>query len=480
MMRLSEAARAIPAELRGEDRAFDAVSTDTRALSPQALFVALKGARYDGHDFLAQAAGKKAAGALVEKTGLKIEDRALSERLPLLVVDDSKKSLGALAANWRGKFAMPLVALTGSNGKTTVKEMLASILREACVAQSPIPDPPSPVLDPESSVLATRGNLNNDIGVPLTLLELRSGHRYAVIEMGMNHEGEIRTLARLAAPDVALVNNAGPAHFEFFGAIEAIARAKGEIFEGLGPGGTAVINADDRHAGLWRGLAGGRRIVEFGIERPAAVSATYRLKWLESEIVVKTPLGEAATLLRAPGVHNVRNALAASAAAVALEVPVPAIARGLARFVGITGRLQKKPALNGATLIDDTYNANPESARAAIAVLALAPGGKLLVLGDMGELGPGAPELHAEVGEFARGKGVGRLYTLGELSAHATRAFGAGARHFTRIEDLLAAVENALAPGVTVLIKGSRFMRMERVVSALAVDSRAAGGRACC
>jgi UDP-N-acetylmuramoyl-tripeptide--D-alanyl-D-alanine ligase len=352
---------------------------------------------------------------------------------------------------------MPLVALTGSNGKTTVKEMLASILREAVLDESPVPSP-------GSQVLATRGNLNNDIGVPLTLLELRSGHRYAVIEMGMNHAGEIRYLARLAAPDVALVNNAGPAHFEFFGAIEAIARAKGEIFEGLGPGGTAVINADDRHAGLWRGLAGGRRIVEFGIEQPAAVSATYRLKWLESEIVVKTPLGEAATLLRAPGVHNVRNALAASAAAVALEVPAPAIARGLARFGGITGRLQKKPALNGATLIDDTYNANPESARAAIAVLALAPGEKLLVLGDMGELGPGAPELHAEVGEFARGKGVGRLYTLGELSAHAARAFGAGARHFTRIEDLLAEVENALAPGVTLLVKGSRFMQMERVV----------------
>jgi len=285
------------------------------------------------------------------------------------------------------------------------------------------------------------------------------------VEMGMNHAGEIRYLTRLAAPDVALVNNAGPAHFEFFGSVEAIARAKGEIFEGLQPAGTAVINADDHHASLWRALAGDRRVVEFGLSRPAAVSARYALRWLESEIVVRTPAGEAQAVLKAPGLHNVRNALAASAAAVALQVPAPAIARGLARYAGIKGRLQKKAGLNGATLIDDTYNANPESVRAAIAVLARAPGEKLLVLGDMGELGHNAPELHAEVGRYAREQGVGRLLTLGEASAHAARAFGAGARHFTRIEDLLAEAENALAPGVTALVKGSRFMQMERVVA---------------
>ncbi len=443
MMRLSEAARAIPAELRGEDRDFAAVSTDTRTLGPRALFVALKGERHDGHDFLAQAAERDIAGALVHST------EKLPPKLPALVVDDTRLALGRLSAYWRGKFSAPLVALTGSNGKTTVKEMLASILRAASA---------------EDAVLATRGNLNNDIGVPLTLLELGSGHRYAVVEMGMNHAGEIRYLARLAAPDVALVNNAGPAHIEFFGSVEAIARAKGEIFEGLRPGGTAVINADDRHAGIWRELAGGRRIVNFGIDRPAEGSATYRLRWLESEIVVRTPLGEAQAVLRAPGLHNVRNALAASAAAVALQVPAPAIARGLERYSGIKGRLQKKAGLNGATLIDDTYNANPESARAAIAVLAQAPGDKLLVLGDMGELGAGAAELHAEVGRYAREQGVTRLLALGEHSAHAVRAFGAGARHFARIEDLLAEVGNALSPGVTALIKGSRFMQMERVV----------------
>ena len=463
MMRLSEAARAIPAELRGEDRAFDTVGTDTRVLSPQALFVALKGDRYDGHDFINQAVQKRAAGALIQKSGLRIEDRGLSDRLPLLIVDDTKKSLGTLAAYWRNKFDMPLVALTGSNGKTTVKEMLASILREACSAQNP-------VLDPQSCVLATRGNLNNDIGVPLTLLELEAGHRYAVIEMGMNHAGEIRYLTRLAAPDVALINNAGAAHVEFLGSIEAVARAKGEIFEGLKPDGTAVINADDRHAGLWRELAGGRSVVEFGIEHRAEVSATYQLSWLESEIVLKTPQGVARALLKAPGLHNVRNALAASAAAVALKVPAPAIAKGLERFSGTRGRLQRKAGVRGAMLIDDTYNANPDSARAAIAVLAQAPGKRLLVLGDMGELGPGAAEMHAEVGRRARESGVERLLTLGELSAHATRAFGAGARHFTRIDELLAEIENALAPDVAVLIKGSRFMRMERVVAALVGD----------
>ena len=445
MMRLSEAARAIAAELRGEDRPFEAVSTDTRTLGRGALFVALKGERFDGHAFIEQAARQQAAGALVEKSGVD----SGSSGLPLLVVEDSRLALGRLAASWRNRFSMPLVALTGSNGKTTVKEMLASILRAASA---------------DESVLATRGNLNNDIGVPLTLLELKSGHRYAVIEMGMNHAGEIRYLTRLAAPDVALVNNAAAAHIEFFGSVDGIARAKGEIFEGLKAGGTAVINADDGHAGLWRDLARGRRVVDFGIEHKAEVSATYRLRWLESEIVVKTPLGEARAVLKAPGLHNVRNALAASAAAVALQVPAQAIARGLEHYAGVKGRLQRKAGLNGATLIDDTYNANPESARAAIAVLAQAPGEKLLVLGDMGELGSSAAEMHAEIGRLAREQGIGRLLALGEHSAHAVRAFGAGAHHFARIEDLLAEAEGALAPGVTALIKGSRFMQMERVV----------------
>jgi len=464
MMRLSEAARAIAAQLRGEDRAFDAVSTDTRSLEPRALFVALKGERFDGHDFLLQAARQRAAGALVQDSGSRFAND--SDALPLLVVENTRLALGRLAAYWRSKFSMPLVALTGSNGKTTVKEMLASILRETTTAKSR-------TVDAESCVLATRGNLNNDIGVPLTLLELRPDHRYAVVEMGMNHAGEIRYLTQLAAPDVALVNNVGPAHIEFFGSVEAIARAKGEIFEGLGPEGTAVINADDRHAPILRELAAARKRIEFGLESEAPVTAAYQLRFLESEIALKTPLGEAAAVLKAPGLHNVRNALAASAAAVALKVPAATIAAGLGRFTGVKGRLQCRAAVNGATLIDDTYNANPESARAALAVLGRAPGEKLLVLGDMGELGADAAALHAEIGSAARALGIDRLYALGELSGHAARAFGTGARHFDRLEDLIAEVENRLAPAVTVLVKGSRFMRMERIVTAFALDDKA-------
>jgi UDP-N-acetylmuramoyl-tripeptide--D-alanyl-D-alanine ligase len=470
MMQLSEAAAATGARLRGADIAFDSVGTDTRTLAPGALFVALKGERFDGHDFVARARAAGAVAAMVEAAGSMREDRGLNERLSLLIVDDTRKALGTLAACWRNRFTMPLVALTGSSGKTTVKEMLAGILREACAVRSP------PV-DAETCVLATRGNLNNDIGVPLMLLELKSSHRYAVIEMGMNHAGEIRYLARLARPDVALVNNAGHAHLEFLGSDEAIARAKGEIFEELQPQGTAVINADERYAGLWRGLAAGRKQLDFGIENAAAVTATCSQRYLESEIIVKMPRGEARATLKAPGLHNVRNALAAAAAATALDVAPQAVASGLARFSGVKGRLQKKAGFNGSTLIDDTYNANPESMRAAIAVLAQAPGKRLLVLGDMGELGPEAPRLHADIGAAARAAGIERLFSLGELSAHTARAFGAGARHFPRIEEMLAEIEIALEPEVTMLVKGSRFMQMERVIKAFAPEGKAEGGR---
>lgn len=464
LMRLSEAAAATGAELRGRDTFFERVQTDSRTLTPGALFVALKGERFDGHDFVGQAQAAGASAAMVEKGRLLSADSEI--RLPLLLVEDSRAALGKLAACWRRKFTMPLVALTGSSGKTTVKEMLAAILRASCAARFP-------GLDPDSCVLATRGNLNNDIGVPLTLLELNTAHRYAVIEMGMNHAGEIRYLAQLAAPDVAVIINAGRAHLGFFGSEEAIARAKGELFEELKPKGVAVLNADDRFAPLWRELARDRRQIDFGIERPAAVTGTYSLGCLESEIALRMPGGEAAARLRVPGLHNVRNALAAAAAAAALDIAPADVAAGLSRFGGIKGRLQKKAGLNGATLIDDTYNANPESVRAAIAVLARVPGRRLLVLGDMGELGPDAPRLHAEAGEAARAAGVDRLYTFGRLAFHAAGAFGSRARHFERIEDLLGEIENALGPDVTMLVKGSRFMQMERVVKAFEVRSEA-------
>jgi UDP-N-acetylmuramoyl-tripeptide--D-alanyl-D-alanine ligase len=449
MMSASEAAAAVGGRLHGHDVVFDSVATDTRTLTPGALFVALQGDRFDGHHFVAEAAQQGAVAALVHRAPGQDE----SFGVPYIIARDTRSALGQLAHHWRGKFAIPLVALTGSSGKTTVKEMLAGILRRACAD--------------DAAVLATRGNLNNDIGVPLMLLELNRTHRYAVLEMGMNHANEIRYLARLAVPDVALVNNAGRAHIEYLGTEEAIARAKGELYEELKPDGTAVINVDDRYADLWRSMSRGCKRVEFGIDHDAPVSAQYKLRYLESDIVVKTSAGNAAATLHAPGLHNVRNALAASAAAMALDISPTAIASGLASYTGIKGRLQQKRGRHGATLLDDTYNANPDSVRAAIALLAQAPGRRLLVLGDMGELGEAAQRFHAEAGEAARAAGIEGLYTLGKLSAHAAEAFGCGALHFAEIDALLRALEAGLQSDVTVLVKGSRFMRMERVVEAL-------------
>jgi UDP-N-acetylmuramoyl-tripeptide--D-alanyl-D-alanine ligase len=455
-MHLSEAARALGAAVEGADVMLSGVSSDTRTLQGGNLFVALRGEHYDGHRFLSVAASSGAAAAMVDAAGPSVAAGAL----PLLVVDDTRLALGRLAAHWRSRFSMPVVGLTGSSGKTTVKEMLAAILRVAAGGAT-------------DAVLATRGNLNNDIGMPLMLLELDAAHRYAVIEMGMNHEGEIRYLTKLAQPDVAVVNNAGTAHIEYLGSEEAIARAKGEIFEGMSANGTAVINADDRHAPMWRELTQGRRCIDFGLERPAQVTGTYRLHELESEIVLKTPAGEAPARVAAPGLHNVRNALAAAAAAVALDIPVPVIASGLARFSGIKGRLQRKRAAGGALILDDTYNANPESVRAAIDVLAQSAGRTLLVFGDMGELGAAAPRLHGTLGGYAKSVGIERVMTLGEHAALTAKAFGPGGQHYDSIEELIADLRGRLGQDVTVLVKGSRFMRMERVVEALeATDAK--------
>jgi UDP-N-acetylmuramoyl-tripeptide--D-alanyl-D-alanine ligase len=457
-MTLSQAAAAIGGRVQGADVPFARVSTDTRTIQGGDLFVALRGERFDGHAFVAKAGEAGAVAAMVDAQSAVDVQHAL----PVLVVDDTRLALGRLGAHWRSRFDFPVIALTGSSGKTTVKEMIAAILREAAGSGD--------------AVLATRGNLNNDIGVPLMLLEMKAGQRYAVIETGMNHAGEIDYLAKLAAPDVVLVTNAGRAHIEYLGSEEAIARAKGELFEAAPADAVAVINADDRYAPLWRGLAGSRRTIEFGLQG-AAVTGTYTLRDLDSEIVLTTPAGVATTTIAAPGVHNVRNALAAAAAAIALDIPVSTIARGLARYRGIKGRLQRKAAANGAVVIDDTYNANPESARAAIDVLGQMAGTRILVLGDMGELGADAPRLHEELGAYARKAGVDRLLTLGEHATLTARAFGSGARHFTKIEELVADVRAALGKDVTVLVKGSRFMKMERVVDAIAAD--ATGGPAC-
>ena len=463
MMHLAQAAQVLGGKLVAQgivqDVKFSAVSSDSRAIAQGDLFVALHGENFDGSTFVASAAQSGAVAALVNTSSYE-QRQARSDTssslshaqpaIPLLLVEDTRLALGRLAAHWRAQFKTPLVAITGSNGKTTVKEMLASILRAATGSAD--------------TVLATVGNLNNDIGMPLTLLKLRQQHRYAVIEMGMNHPGEIDYLTRLTQPDVAVINNASGAHLAGLGTVEAVAHAKGEIFGGLSPQGVAVINADDTHAPLWRELAHGHALIEFGLERKVAVYAQWQVRGYGAHITVMTPQGEFDTDLQVPGVHNVRNALAATAAACALHIAPSTIAAGLRAFTGVAGRLQRKAALRGAVLIDDTYNANPASLRSALKVLVQSAGKKILVLGDMGELGSEAVRLHGEIGAEARRMGVDEMLALGELSAHAVHEFGKGAHHFERIEDLLATLDKNLDAHSTVLVKGSRFMRMERVV----------------
>ncbi|MDR2220271.1 MAG: UDP-N-acetylmuramoyl-tripeptide--D-alanyl-D-alanine ligase [Methylobacillus sp.] len=447
MMRLSEAAMAANGKVIGHDVAFTAVCSDSRAIQPGDLFVALKGENFDGHDFVVDCLQRKAAAAMVNA------DWQAGNAAPLLTVADTRLALGALAAYWRGKFRIPVVAVTGSNGKTTVKEMLAAILRANSA---------------DDAVLATQGNLNNDIGMPLTLFKLCVTHRYAVIEMGMNHTGEIDTLTRIARPDVALINNASGAHLEGLGSVEAVAKAKGEIFAGLSENGIAVINADDRYAELWRKYAAPHRVVDFGIEHDKAkVNARWEAVDYGSLLHVNTPAGTFSTRLNVPGEHNVRNALAATAAAVALEIPLAKIADGLAHFDGVKGRLQRNTGKHGAVIIDDTYNANPASMRAAIRVLAACSGKRILVLGDMAELGAESAAMHGEIGAYAKAAGLDTLFVLGDLGREMVTGFGNGATHFDMIESLIGALEKQLSADVTVLVKGSRFMRMERVVNAL-------------
>lgn len=453
MMHLSEAAMATKGKVIGQDVLFTCVTNDSRGNNAGQLFVAMKGERVDGHDYTRSALESGAAAAMISH---EVEDLTSA-----LLVADTRLALGALAAHWRGKFSIPLAAITGSNGKTTVKEMLASILRVAAGSND--------------QVLATEGNLNNDIGLPLTLLKLRQQHRYAVAEMGMNHFGEISYLTRIGRPTVALVNNATTAHLGGLGSVEGIAKAKGEIFEGLAPEGVAVINADDEFAPLWRTLAAEHKILTFGIEKPADVSATFELHAESSEMQLSTPLGEAALELPVAGKHNVCNALAAATTAVAMGASLQHIVTGLESFAGVKGRLQRKRGIKGAVVIDDTYNANPASMKAAIDVLAARQGEKLLVLGDMGELGEDAAAMHAEIGAYARQSGVNALYVLGELSHEMVKAFGLGAQHFETPDALVWSLANRMNDISTVLVKGSRFMRMEQVVNLIVQDN--SGGK---
>lgn len=447
-MMLSEAAAAVGGSLIGADVRFASVGTDSRDIASGQLFVALKGDRFDGHDYLEQAMSQGASAVLVS------EDKGVT---PAIVVNDTCQALGKLASFWRKKFTTPFVAITGSNGKTTIKEMLVAVLANHAGGAE--------------KIHATAGNLNNHIGLPLTLLKMRAHHRYSVLEMGMSHLGEIAYLADIAKPDVAVISNAGTAHIGEVGSRSNIAQAKGEIFSGLTGDGVAVINADDDYADYWKSLNTNRKIVTFGLNANADVSATFKEKSGACHVLLTTKMGQADVMLNALGTHNVRNALAACAAAVALGVSIKEIADGLSHFHAVKGRLQRKLGVNHALVIDDTYNANPDSMRAAIDVLAKLSGKKILVLGDMGELGSDAPRMHAEIGAYAKASDIDALYCFGELSQAAVNRFGVGAGHFSHIDTLIDALLQEMRQGDSVLVKGSRFMKMERVVNAIVIDA---------
>jgi len=453
--RLQEVAQLLRGELTGGDGGFLGVSTDTRALEAGQLFVALRGPNFDGHGFLAEAADRGASAALVS--------RACDLPLPQIRVPDTLRALGELAADWRRRFDIPVIGVTGSFGKTTVKEMMAAILSRSAPG------------------LVTRGNLNNEIGVPLTLFRLAKSHRSAVVEMGANHAGEIARLCAIAAPDIGLVTSAGACHLEGFGTLEGVARAKGEMFSSLPPDGVAVINADDSFAGLWRQLAAGRRIVTFGLGPNSDFTARQVRQTAAAELrfVIVTPDGEADIRLPLAGRHNVLNALAAAATAAQVGAEVTHIADGLAAMASVAGRMQLLRHGAGGRLIDDTYNASPRTVRAALEYLCELPGRPWAVLGDMGELGDDGPRLHAEVGRYARAAGVERMCALGPLSEDSVAAFGEGAQHFPDPASLVAALREDLGPDVNVLVKGSRMMRMERVVQELAAEALAEAGEGC-
>jgi UDP-N-acetylmuramoyl-tripeptide--D-alanyl-D-alanine ligase len=447
MFHLQQAATWVGGKLVGDGSVqVQRVHTDTRTLQPGDLFVALKGDRFDANDFIAEARGKGAVAAMAHPG-------RLPAGMPGIEVADSKLALGKLANAWRKQFTLPLIAVTGSNGKTTVTQMIASILR---------------AWQPDAH-LATQGNLNNDIGLPLTLLRLRAGHRIGVIELGMNHPGEIAYLSETSEPTVALVNNAQREHQEFMATVEAVALENGSVFGALPAGGTAVFPAGDEFTSLWTRLAAGRKCTTFGdtdADLFLAGSAWQQGHW---QVRAQTPAGAMAFRLHIAGRHNVRNALAAAACALAAGVPLEAVVRGLESFEPVKGRSRALAVQLGdrtLTLVDDTYNANPDSVRAAIDVLAELPAPRLLVLGDMGEVGDQGPAFHAEVGDYARERGIDQLFT------HGDQAHGMKGRHFAGIDALNAAVLQALPKTESVLVKGSRFMKMERVVEAITAHAQ--------
>jgi UDP-N-acetylmuramoyl-tripeptide--D-alanyl-D-alanine ligase len=430
-----------------QNAAFDGVTTDSRNVKAGQLFVALRGENFDGHDFLEQAAAMGVAAVVAETL-------PAGWTLPAIVVPNTLAALGQIANWWRGKYDIPVIGVTGSNGKTTVKEMIAAILAAAFG---------------EQQRLATQGNLNNEIGVPLTLMRLESTHRAAVVELGMNHPGEIGRLAAIAAPTIGLVNNAQREHQEFMHTVEAVARENGSVFAALPKDGTAVFPGDDTYTALWRDLAnecGDRATLTFGLADSCDVQGTYTPAGFGSQLQVNMTDAQFSVRLSAAGEHNVRNALAAIACAFAAGIDEDAIVRGLEGFTPVGGRLQRKQATNGAIVIDDSYNANPDSVRAAIDVLAQAPGPRILVLGDMGEVGTQGQQFHEEIGAYAKSSGIDTVLVTGDLTRYMVSS---GARHFEQFDELLAALDSQLGSksDATVLVKGSRFMKMERVVQHL-------------
>jgi len=445
MWTLSAAAACTGGRVAGADVRFDAVGTDSRGDCTGQLFAALRGARFDAHGFVAQAWQKGAAAALV--------DHRVDADIPQLVVDDTRLALGRLAAAWRERLTGRVVAVTGSNGKTTCKEMIAAVLGQV------------------GSVHATGGNLNNDIGLPLTLLAARD-EDFLVLEMGANHAGEIAYLSDIGRPDLAVITTASSAHLEGFGSLEGVARAKGEIAQGLPVDGAFIVPSDSPWLGLWRDLAAGRRVLTCGLDALADIRAEVdgiRSVWDEhgfrTDFKVRGDGSELA--LGLAGTHNVQNALVAVAVARALGVGPDAVRSGLASLKPVPGRLCPRRGPGGLRLIDDSYNANPDSVRAAIEVLVQLSGRRWLVLGDLAELGSDAEALHRDLGETARAAGVDVLYTVGTLSAATAEAFGAGGRHFRDQASLISALRGRLGPHDLVLVKGSRAAAMEQVADTI-------------
>jgi len=442
-MTLSELVAPLQAVLTGPDQTFSRVSTDSRSVAAGDLFIALQGETFDGHDFLDQVARAGAVAAVVS--------HRTPATLSQLRVADTQRALGRLGAFNRDLFRGPLVAITGSSGKTTVKNMVRSVLSQRGRTQ------------------ATEGNLNNEIGVPLTLLALAPGVEFAVVEMGAARSGDIAWLCELGRPTVALLVNAMAAHLQGFGSVEEVAVAKGEIFDALGPGDTAVINADMPWAAAWRERAGRATVLDFGLAgKPAVTAAGLRSRGIEgSRFTVVSPAGEIDISLPLPGVHNVANALAATAVGLACGLDLVEIKRGLELMQPTAGRLAAATSATGATVIDDCYNANPGSVRAAIDVLAGCPGRRTLILGAMRELGEDSPELHREIGDYALGAGLDKFWGVGPELESAVAAFGAGGHWYADCDAAVKALAGEFGSDDTVLVKGSRSTRMERVLHAL-------------